>query len=775
MPIESAPERKLRVSARGPHPELEAIYAQAPVGLCVVDSDLRFMRVNQRLAEINGVSVARHLGRTVRDVLPDLADELEPLFSRVLDTGQPILRREIHGTTPGQQGVERDWLASYCPLIEGDKVVAVNAVVMEVTETRRAEEALQQSEERLRIALEGNSEGVWDWDIRKGPAVFSAGYARMLGFEPEEFVKDYDSWRALVHPDDIGKVDRAHSEHIYENKKFRVEMRMRKKSGDWCWILSRGAVVERDSEGRALRMIGTHMDITEQKLAEAEKAHLQNQLLQAQKLESVGRLAGGIAHDFNNLLTVINGYSDLLLRELSCDDPKRELVTEIREIGRRAASLTRQLLAFSRKQIRHPQPLILDATIGDMQHMIARLLGEDMQLKMLLNAGDAAIFADPGQLDQVLMNLVVNARDAMPNGGTLIVETKVPDIDEPGYAESHTRSWVMIAVRDTGTGMDEATQAHLFEPYFTTKEIGKGSGLGLSTIHGIVTQSGGHIQVESAPGCGTTFRIFLPRMESPLPILKGIEETTNLFGTETVLVVEDESSVRSYTLAALKAYGYRVHAAEDAQAALLIVEREGDGIDLALTDLVMPHMSGRDLAVRLAQLQPSLKVLYMSGYSSDMVARHGILEDGLTLVEKPFSPEQLALKVREVLGPPKSLSRVLVLAADGEVSNQLRLWLSHGGYEVVEAADINQLEKTGQANPVDLIITELATVEQKTIETVHELRREMPGAAIIVILEASGGSFLEMERRIAADAVIAKPISIEFLLKTVREALARQR
>jgi two-component system, cell cycle sensor histidine kinase and response regulator CckA len=773
---ESAPERTLRAGvSRSPLAELEAIYAHAPVGLCVVDSDLRFVRMNERLAEINGVSVARHLGRTVRDVLPDLADELEPLFRRVLDTGQPILRREIHGTTPGQPGVERDWLASYCPLIERDKVVAVNVVVMEATETRRAEEALQKSEERLRIALDGNSEGVWDWDIRKGPAVFSAGYSRMLGYEPEEFVKDYDSWRALVHPDDIGLVDRAHSDHIYGNKRFRVELRMRKKNGDWCWILSRGTVVERDSEGNAVRMIGTHMDITGQKLADAEKVRLQEQLLQAQKLESVGRLAGGIAHDFNNLLTVINGYSDLLLRELACDDPHREVITEIREVGLRAGSLTRQLLAFSRKQIRHPQPLILDATIRDMQHMIARLLGEDMQLKMLLNAGDAAIFADPGQLDQVLMNLVVNARDAMPDGGTLTIETKVPDINEPGYAEGHTRSWAMIAVSDTGMGMDETTQAHLFEPYFTTKEIGKGSGLGLSTIHGIVGQSGGHVQVESAPGSGTTFRIFLPRMEGPPPVLKGIEETANLFGTETVLVVEDESSVRSYTLAALKAYGYRVHAAEDARAALLIVEREADGIDLALTDLVMPHMSGRELAVRLAQLRPSIKILYMSGYSSDMIARHGILEDGLTLVEKPFSPEQLAQKVREVLGPPKSLNRVLVLAAEGEVRNQLRLWLSRGGYEVVEAADLNQLEKAGQANPVDLIITELATAEQQAIETIRELRKEMPGAAIIVILEASGGSFLEMERQIAADGAIAKPISIGFLLKTVRDVLGRKR
>jgi len=770
-PKSALPENDFR--SRLKFAEIEAIYAYVPVGLCVVDSDLRFVHMNEHLAKINGASVAQHLGRTVREMLPALADELEPLFQRVLDTGKPVSQRETHGTTAAQPGVAREWLADYLPLEEGGKTVAVSVVVMEVTEGRRAQEALLKSEERLRIALEGNSEGVWDWDIRKGPAVFSTGYARMLGYEPEEFAKDYDSWRALVHPDDIGRVDRAHSEHIYENKRFRVELRMRRKSGDWCWILSRGAVVERDSEGRALRMIGTHMDITEQKLAEAEKARLQEQLLQAQKLESVGRLAGGIAHDFNNLLTVINGYSDLVLKELAQDDPHRELISEIRTVGHRAASLTRQLLAFSRKQILHPQPLIIDATIYDMQRMIARLLGENVQLKMTLKAGDAAVFADPGQFDQVLMNLIVNARDAMTGGGIVAIETKTSDIAESGQAGGPPRSWVVIAVRDTGVGMDEATQAHLFEPYFTTKEIGRGSGLGLSTIHGIIAQSGGHIQVESAPGAGTTFWIYFPKMEGPISIPKSIEETTNLFGTETVLVVEDEAEVRAYTVAALKAYGYRVHTAENAHEALLFVQQKTSAIDLLLTDVVMPSMSGRDLAAKLAPLRPSLKVLYMSGYSSEIVAHHGMLEEGLKLVEKPFSPEQLALKVREVLGPPKSLGRVLV-SADAEVRTLLRLPLIRRGYEVVEAANSKELESAGQAKPPDLIVTELPTAQQQAIETVRELRKRMPGAGIIAILEATGGRFLEMERLVAADGAIAKPISIGFLMNTVRTVLEQK-
>jgi len=748
------------------------MYAHVPFGLGVVDSELRFVHANECLAEIDGVSVAEHLGRTIREVLPSLADELEPVYRTVLDTGQPILQRRFHGATPAQPGVERDWLADYQPLKKGDRVMAVSVVVTEVTEQRRIQDALKGSEERLRIALEGNSEGVWDWDIRKGPAVFSAGYSKMLGYEPEEFPKDYDSWRALVHPDDIGRVDRAHSEHIYQDKKFRVELRMRKKSGDWCWILSRGAVVERDDKGRALRMIGTHMDITEQKLAEAEKARLQEQLLQAQKLESIGRLAGGIAHDFNNLLTVVNGYTDLLLRGRARDDPDREIIEEISAVGLRAASLTRQLLAFSRKQILHPQLLIIDATLRNMHQILARLLGEDVQIKMTLNARDAAIFVDPGQFDQILMNLAVNARDAMPGGGTLTIETKVLDTGETLQTVS-PRSWVVISVKDTGVGMDEATQAHLFEPYFTTKETGKGSGLGLSTIHGIIVQSGGHIQVKSAPAAGTTFRVYLPKIEGSASLSERIEATHNLFGTETVLVVEDQAEVRAYTAAALKAYGYQVRTADNPRAALLVAQREGKGIDLVLTDVVMPDMSGRDLAARLALIRPSLKVLYMSGYSSDLIEREGPLDDGLVLLEKPFSPEQLAQKVREVLGPSKVLGRVLVLA-ESEVRRLLHELLSRGGFDVVEAAGGGQTGAAEQASPVDLVITELPAAEHSAIETVRGLRDQMPGAAVIVILEAAGARFLELEKLVAADGAVTKPINAEFLFKIVREVYGGQ-
>ncbi len=358
----------------------------------------------------------------------------------------------------------------------------------------------------------------------------------------------------------------------------------------------------------------------------------------------------------------------------------------------------------------------------------------------------------------------------MPAGGTLTLATKTIDSDEPGRAEGEPRSWVSIEVRDTGVGMDEAIQKHLFEPYFTTKERGKGSGLGLSTIHGIIIQSGGRIQVESAPGAGTTFRIRLPKLEEPTPLSKVTEGIAELTGTETVLVVEDEPQVRAYAVAALKAYGYRVLAAANTQEALQIFERDMARIDLVLTDVVMPNLSGRDLADRLAQMQPAVKVLFMSGYTSDVMTYHQILADGLALVEKPFSPEQLAQKVREVLGPSKSSGRVLIVA-DSEVRSLLHPLLDCRGYEAIESAQSGQLPDAAQAGPVDLIITELAVPEQPAIEAVRALRKAMPGVPVIAILEASGGHFLEMERLIAADGTIAKPISPEFLLRTMQEVL----
>ncbi|HEX8846492.1 MAG TPA: ATP-binding protein [Pyrinomonadaceae bacterium] len=387
-------------------------------------------------------------------------------------------------------------------------------------------------------------------------------------------------------------------------------------------------------------------EVAERKLAE-------EQLRQAQKMEAVGKLAGGVAHDFNNLLTVINGQTDLSLRRLSQDDPMYQKLEAIKGAGDQAASLTRQLLAFSRKQVLQPKVLDLNQVIFGTNKILQRLIGEDIDLLIGLGPELGKVKADPNQIEQVLMNLAVNARDAMPHGGKLTIETDNVLVDEE-YASHHFSvhpgKYVVLAVSDTGCGMDETTQSHIFDPFFTTKEVGKGTGLGLSTVYGIVKQSGGNIWVYSEVGKGTTFKIYLPCVESHAQEPKIRAADINLQnGTETVLLVEDEKRVRDMTREILQESGYHVLEAEHGQEALLIADRHPGTIHLMLSDVVMPQMSGRELAERLVPLRQEMKVLYMSGYTDDAIVHHGVLDEGMSFIEKPFTPNALARKVREVL------------------------------------------------------------------------------------------------------------------------------
>ena len=394
-------------------------------------------------------------------------------------------------------------------------------------------------------------------------------------------------------------------------------------------------------------------DVTERKRAQDALRETEEQLRQAQKLEAVGRLAGGVAHDFNNLLTVISGYSEMTLRGLEADSPLCHRVEEIRRAAARAASLTSQLLAFSRKQVLQPMALDLNAVVSEMEKMLRRLIGEDVHLVTVLDPTLSRVKADPGQIVQVLMNLAVNARDAMPQGGKLTVETRNVYLDET-YARRHVAvtpgRHVMLAVSDTGVGMDAETQAHIFEPFFTTKEVGKGTGLGLSTVYGIVKQSGGNVWVYSEPGHGSTFKVYFPRVgEGAQEYRRGAEPEEVLRGEETVLLAEDEETVRKLAREVLELYGYRVLEAAGGGAALLICERHAGPIQLLVTDVVMPEMGGRELAARLAPLRPEMRVLYMSGYTDSAIAHQGVLEDRADFIQKPFTPEALARKVREVL------------------------------------------------------------------------------------------------------------------------------
>ncbi len=404
-----------------------------------------------------------------------------------------------------------------------------------------------------------------------------------------------------------------------------------------------------DAAGALTHTVVTGLDITESR-------KLENQLRQAQKMEVVGRLAGGVAHDFNNLLTIILGYGELLRGRLAGDSGNREDLEQVLRAGERAAALTRQLLAFSRQQLMQPRILDLNTVVTEMDKMLRRLIGEDVELVTALAPRLGSVKADPGQVEQVILNLAVNARDAMPQGGRLTIETANVELDDE-YARRHATvrpgPHVMIAVSDTGHGMDAQTQAHLFEPFFTTKERGKGTGLGLSTVYGIVKQSGGSIWVYSEPGHGATFKVYFPRVDAPADALvRDAQPSETLRGTETILLVEDSDALRSLVERVLGDAGYAVRVSRDGTEALQIIEKHAGTIHLVLTDLVMPGMSGRELAAHVARRRPGTKVLYMSGYTSEGITGLGTTGIGDAFLQKPFTSAALAAKVREVLDTP---------------------------------------------------------------------------------------------------------------------------
>ena len=633
---------------------VKAFY-KAPVAMSITAiEDDTFIDVNDKFTELSGFRREEAVGKTSSELGWTTGEPSRRLLEALGDCGWASGFEPEFRTKAGER--------RHCLYFGGIITLAGSArllsIVVDVTDRKRLEaerkqaaEELRRSEERLRLTLEATSEGVWDWNLPSGQVYFSPHYCGMLGYQPHEFGTSYDSWRSLVHPDDIARADAARWEHLRNGKEFTVELRMRMKSGGWCWILNRGMVVERDAEGKPVRMVGTHADITAHKQAAADRATLEEEFRQAQKLESVGRLAGGVAHDFGNLLTVINGYGDLLLRKLQPGDPMRDKVAELRKAGERAAALTSQLLIVSRSQIVEPRPLDLNRLLTEDLDMVQSLLGENIDLVTRLAPGLGRVLADPGQLHQVLINLVVNARDAMPGGGTFTIETANVEAGEggiPGLRDSKQAPFVLLTVRDTGTGIEKEIQNRIFDPFFTTKSEGKGTGLGLALVYGIVRQGGGSITVESQPGDGATFRIYLPRTDAEAPPhAAATAPPEDLRGCETVLVVEDQDPVRTLVVETLESYGYEILQAAHGADALRIAEHHTQPIHLLLTDVIMPYMDGKELAARAASLRPAMKVIFMSGFSADV-------DPGAVCIGKPFTPDELAAKVREVLGPMRA-------------------------------------------------------------------------------------------------------------------------
>lgn len=555
------------------------------------------------------------------------------------------------GTIGEEAAVEAMRAGAHDYVLKDKLARLVPAVEREIRDAKAREEHRRQ-EARFRALIEKSSEGIIITSIETGWVYISPAAALIFGKSHDELVgkKILD----FAHPDDRESLVHATGRTLKE-KTVAAEFRIVDAKGATRWVTSTST---NHLDDPTLHAIVTNLrDITERKIAAETLRKTEEHLRQAQKMEAVGRLAGGIAHDFNNVLSVILSYSEILVADLKVGDPMRDDLEEIRRAGKRAAELTRHLLMFSRQQVLEPRVLDLSELLAGMDKMLQRLLGEDVNLVFSRTQQLGKVRADPSSIEQVIMNLVVNARDAMPTGGKLTIETANVFVDEENLRAFGCRSTgphIVLSVSDTGIGMDENTQSHIFEPFFTTKARDRGTGLGLSTVFGIVEQSGGCVSVSSELGKGTTFKIYLPCEDGAPQVERPIAVATTSHGTETILLVEDEDQVRTVARGVLLRNGYTVLDARNAGEALLLCEKHPGQIHLLLSDVVMPQMSGPELANRLSALRPEMKVLFMSGYTDDSIVRHGVLNSDIAFLQKPLTPSSLTRRVRDVLDSKRS-------------------------------------------------------------------------------------------------------------------------
>jgi len=623
--------------------KFEDLFAHMNSGVAIYEAenngeDFIFKDLNRAGEQIDKVTRGEVIGKSVLEIFPSVKEYgLFDVLQRVWKTGQP----EHHPMVMYEDERITGWKDYFIYKLPTDQIVAIYS---DETERKQAEEALRESEKRMKAILSASPVGVALFINRKLNWANMMFY-KLTGYEQGSLVGQ--ELRVIFTSDEeYERVGRELYTGVDKSGIGEVETK---------WIRQDGKIIDCSLRACSLdpkdpfrEQIVTVADISEAK-------QLAAQFLHAQKMEAVGILAGGVAHDFNNILTTIIGNADLALMEVGKDGSLREEIEEIRAAGERAASLTRQLLTFSRKQIIQPEFLDLNELLTDIEKMLDRLIGEDIELLMIPGPALWQVKVDPGQMEQVIMNLVINARDAMPRGGKLTIETANADLDENyfrkrGLQEEKPGAYVMLAVSDSGIGIDKETQSHIFEPFFTTKEVGKGTGLGLSTVYGIVKQNNGFIWVYSEPGQGSAFKVYLPKAKGDAASEKKEQHpVTAPGGSETVLIVEDDDSLRKFSQRALQQHGYSVLEAENGEDALKVSEAYAGSIDLLITDVVMPGMGGKETAERLQPLYPRMKVLYTSGYTDNTIVHHGVLATGLNFLQKPFSPEALTRKVREIL------------------------------------------------------------------------------------------------------------------------------